>query len=70
MEFFCQQMLIISRETFHDIISTDETMVQLKQRHRKSYHKKGEVGRFRPKPKHSVKVFVWGGIYNYHLEGQ
>ena len=30
--------------------------------HRKSYHKKGEPRRYKPKPKHTVKVFVWGGI--------
>lgn len=58
---FCQHMLS-TRENFYDIIFTDETLVQLKPTHRKSYHKKGQQRRFRPKPKHPVKVNVWGGI--------
>lgn len=57
---FCETMLS-TRETFNDIIFTDEAMVQLKPAHRKSYHKKGEPRRYRPKPKHPIKVFVWGG---------
>ena len=58
---FCQHLLTTS-ENFRDIIFTDESMVQLKPTHRKCYHKKGQPRCFRPKPKHPVKVFVWGGI--------
>ena len=58
---FCETLLSTG-ETFRDIIFTDEAMVQLKPAHRKSYHNKGEARRFRPKPKHPIKVFVWGGI--------
>ena len=58
---FCH-MLLRNGDTFEDVIFTDEAMIQLKPAHRKSYHKKGQPRRFRPKPKHPVKVFVWGGI--------
>ena len=54
--------MLSTGETFQDINLTDEAMVQLKPAHRKSYHKKGEQRRFRPKPKHPIKVYVWGGI--------
>lgn len=58
---FCELMLS-SNETFHDIIFTDEALVQLRPAHRKTYHKTGEARRYRPKPKHPIKVCVWGGI--------
>ena len=54
--------MLSTGETFQDINLTDEAMVQLKPAHRKSYHKKGEQRQFRPKPKHPIKVYVWGGI--------
>ena len=58
---FCQ-MLLANGDNFDNVVFTDEAMIQLKPAHRKSYHKKGEPRVFRPKPKHPVKVFVWGGI--------
>lgn len=58
---FCNHLLS-TNETFKDIIFTDEAMVQLNPAHRKTYHKAEEARRFRPKPKHPIKVFVWGGI--------
>ena len=56
---FCQ-MLLATEESFEDVVYTDEAMVQLMPAHRKSYLKKGQPRRFRPKPKHPLKVFVWG----------
>ena len=58
---FCQ-LILRNRDNFSDVVFTDECMVQLVPAHRKIYHKKGEPRRFRPKPKHPVKIFVWGGI--------
>ena len=57
---FCQK-LQRDGDSFDDVIFTDEAMIQLKPAHRKSYHKKGQQQRYRGKPKHPVKVYVWGG---------
>ena len=54
--------IALTNETIKDIIFTDEAMVQLKPAQRKSYHKTREARRYRPKPKHPIKVFVWRGI--------
>ena len=37
-------------------------MIQLAPSIRKIFHHKSEPRKFRPKPKHPVKVYVWGGI--------
>lgn len=58
---FCQRVLQ-SGENFNDIVFTDESMVQLSPSKRKLYHKKGQPCKFRPKAKHPVKVYIWGGI--------
>ena len=58
---FCQDLLV-SGESFQNVIFTDETMVQLTPVKRKTFHKKGEPRRYKAKPKHPLKVYVWGGI--------
>ena len=58
---FCQSVLS-NDDNFDDVVFTDEKTVQLKPAHRRSYHKKNERRQFRPKPKHPLKVNVWGGI--------
>ena len=58
---FCQQ-LIETGDTFDDVIFTDEAMVQLTSHVRRSYHQIGMPRKYKPKPKHPVKVYVWGGI--------
>ena len=58
---FCQNLLA-SGETFHNIIFTDETMIQLVPAKRKIFHKKGDKRKYRPKPKHQTKVYLWEGI--------
>lgn len=58
---FCQRLLSTG-ENFHDVIFTDESMVQLAPSKRKVYHKRGQARKYRPKAKHPVKVYVWGGI--------
>ena len=58
---FCQQLLE-SGDTYDDVIFTDEAMVQLTSHVRRSYHQVGMPRKYKPKPKHPVKVYVWGGI--------
>ena len=60
---FCQRMLETG-ENFENIIFSDETMIQLAPSIRKIFHHKSEPRKFRPKPKHPVKVYVWGGSLN------
>ena len=48
--------------TFEDVIWTDETSVQLESHRRFHCYKKGLKPRYKPQPKHPVKVHVWAGI--------
>ena len=58
---FCQQLLETG-DTFDDVIFTDKAMVQLTSHVRKSYHQAGMLRKYKPKPKHPIKVYVcWGG---------
>ena len=45
-----------------DVIWSDETTVQLETHRRLCHRKEGERPRFKPRPKHPIKVHVWGGI--------
>ena len=47
---------------FYDVIWTDETSVQLETHRQFSCRKKGQKSRYKPRPKHPVKVHVWAGI--------
>ena len=58
---FCQEMLACN-ERFEDVIFTDECSVQLDRHGRLCFRKEGEPRKLKPKPKHPVKVHVWGGI--------
>jgi len=58
---FCQQ-LVASGENFDNIIFTDESMIQLTPSVRHIFHHKNERRKYRPKAKHPVKVYMWGGI--------
>lgn len=49
-------------DSFDDVIWTDESTVQLENHRRFCYRKEGEKPRTKPRPKHPVKVHVWGGI--------
>ncbi len=49
-------------ELFEDVIWTDETSVQLECHRRFCCRKNGQKPRYKPRPKHPVKVHVWGGI--------
>lgn len=49
-------------DNFENVIWTDETTVQLETHRRRCYRKDGEKPRPKPRPKHPIKVHVWGGI--------
>ena len=49
-------------DDFHDVIWTDECSVQLERHSRRCFRKKGQVKKLKPKPKHPLKVHLWGGI--------
>ena len=57
---WCQQQLV-NCENFSDVIWTDECSVII-DRKRKSYRRVGYPSRLKPKPKHPLKVHIWGGI--------
>ena len=48
--------------TFDDIIYTNETTVQIETHRQTCSYKKGCKPRYKPKPKHPLKVHVWAGI--------
>lgn len=58
---FCQT-LIANDEKFDDVIFSDETTVQLHNNKSTSYHKIGKQSKCIPKPKHPLKLHVWGAI--------
>ena len=47
---------------FQDVIWTDETSVQMETHRRFHCYKHGQKPRYKPRPKHPVKVHVWAGI--------
>ncbi|CAG2213127.1 unnamed protein product [Mytilus edulis] len=53
---------IINRETFDNVIFTDETTVKIQSSTRYSFRKEGEETQAKGKPKHPYQVHVWGGI--------
>ena len=57
---WCQQQLV-NCEDFSDAIWTDECSVMI-ERKRKSYRRAGYPARLKPKPKHPLKVHIWGAI--------
>ena len=48
--------------SFKDVIYTDETTVQMETHRRTCCYKRGQKPRYKPKPKHPLKVHVWTGI--------
>ena len=71
---YCQMIRAVNREkrlrwameninaSFDDIIWTDESTVQLETHRRFCCRKRGQKPRYKPRPKHPVKVHVWAGI--------
>ncbi|XP_063791722.1 uncharacterized protein LOC135046700 [Pseudophryne corroboree] len=52
---------IESGETFDDVIFTDESSVALERFSRMSFRKRNHIS-LKPRPKHPLKIHVWGGI--------
>ena len=60
MEFAKQ--CIAAKDSFDDVIWTDESSVQLVRHTRTVRVKVGKDQQYKPVPKHAVKVHVWAGI--------
>ena len=58
---FCQQLLSTD-ESFNDIIWTDECTIQLHDNKVVVYRPVNSIAHTIPKPKHPLKIHVWGGI--------
>ena len=50
------------KEQFDNAIYLDESSVQIERHTQHCYHKKGQPRKLNRKPKHPLKVHVWGGI--------
>ena len=44
------------------MLFTDECTVQLESHRKVSYHKEGQMCKYKPRPKNPVKINIWGGI--------
>lgn len=49
-------------DDFPDVVWSDETTVQLETHRRFCCRKKGQKPRYKPRPKHPIKLHVWAGI--------
>ena len=58
---WCQKM-IDTNEQFNDVMFTDESSVQLETHRKRCYRKKRTPRKLKPRPKHPLKVHIWGGI--------
>ena len=48
--------------SFDNVIWTDEASIQLEIHRKRCYRMRGELPKPKPRPKHPIKVHVWGGI--------
>ena len=48
--------------SFEDVIFSDKSTIQIETYQRTCCYKKGQKPRYKPKPKHPVKVHIWAGI--------
>ena len=58
---FCNSLIEVN-DALDNIIFTDECSVQLHNNKTTSYRRKGMLTPYMGKPKHPLKVHVWGGI--------
>ena len=58
---WCKEMLDTD-ENFDDVIWTDECSFKLEFHSLRCYRKAGERKKLKPRPKHPLKVHLWGGI--------
>ena len=71
---YCQMIRDVNKEkrlawaiqnkdmSFEDVIFSDESTIQIETHRRTCCYKRGQKPRYKPKPKHPVKVHVWAGI--------
>jgi len=58
----CVNLCLEDEEQFQNVIFIDESTVQLKCHHRKSFHKKNALRKLKYHHKHPPKIHIWGGI--------
>ena len=58
---WCKEQLKYNEE-FIDVIFTDECSVQLEQHSRICFRKQSQPRKLKPRPKHPLKLHIWGGI--------
>ena len=58
---WCKEQLKYNEE-FTDVIFTDECSVQLEQHSRICFRKQSQPRKLKPRPKHPLKLHIWGGI--------
>ena len=58
---FCWK-IIETNDDFGNVIFTDESSVEIERATTIRFHEQGEMYKPAPKPKHPLKVHVWGGI--------
>ena len=56
------QRVVESGDTFHNVIFSDECSISLQSYRRTCFRMADEPTKRKPKPKHPLKVHVWGGI--------
>ena len=56
------QCVLESGDTFHNVIFSDECSISLQSYHYTCFRMADEPSKRKPKPKHPLKVHVWGGI--------
>ena len=59
--FWCKEQLRL-KETFDDVIFTDESTIQLDHHSRICFRKKLQPRALKQRAKHPVKIHIWGGI--------
>ena len=57
---WCQDLC--PNDDFENVIWTDECSVHLERHSRHCFRKRGQPKKLKPKPKHPLKVHLWGGI--------
>ena len=56
------QRVLESGDTFHNVIFRDECLISLQSYRRICFRMADEPSKRKPKPKHPLKVHVWGGL--------
>ena len=49
-------------DCFDDVIFTDECSIQMDHHGQICFRKQNQPRKFKPRPKHPIKVHIWGGI--------